>query len=102
MATKTKQTRKQHELLVTDFSTLDIGIEGVEPIAAFKFGKGNDVGIVSISEFNGKKALDVRRFYADDDLVLRPTAKGLRIPLEVAADVVRALHAAIETIESGE
>lgn len=55
---------------------------------------GRDVAIVSVSSYNGKLGLDVRRFYLADDETWRPTAKGLRMPLEVVEPLTQALLAA--------
>ena len=54
---------------------------------------GRDVAVVSISEYNGKLGLDVLRFYLSDDEVWKPTAKGLRMPLEIIEPLNEALTA---------
>lgn len=51
---------------------------------------GRDLGVISISDYNGKRALDLRRFYFND-VSWCPTAKGIRIPIESAPAVIEAL-----------
>jgi hypothetical protein len=46
-----------------------------------RFGWGNGLCVISVSEFKGKKALDVRLYYGAED-TWRPTGKGLRINRE--------------------
>ena len=64
-------------------------------IAAFQLGAGDDIGVISVSNYNDKKALDIRRYYLkDEDETYRPTTKGIRIP---EAQVSRLL----ESLEPG-
>lgn len=55
------------------------------------FSLGRDIGCISVSAFREKKALDIRRFYLDDEEQWRPTSKGIRIPAEVATKFMDAL-----------
>jgi hypothetical protein len=59
---------------------------------------GRDVAIVSISSYQGKVGLDVRRFYLSDDDKWMPTAKGIRLPLASAPSLAAALTAYVETV----
>lgn len=43
---------------------------------------GRDILVVATTSYKGKEALDLRRYYADDDQQQwRPTSKGIRVPL---------------------
>jgi hypothetical protein len=61
---------------------------------------GRDVAIVSVSSYNGKLGLDVRRFYLGDDETWKPTSKGLRMPMEVVGPLTEALTAFREVVLS--
>lgn len=64
------------------------------------FGLGRDVGVVSISDYAGKRALDLRRYYLDDEHgEWRPTSKGIRIPAEQVTVVLNNLRANYDLIE---
>lgn len=43
---------------------------------------GRDLCVTSISTYKGKKSLDLRRYYEDENEEWRPTSKGIRIPAE--------------------
>lgn len=54
--------------------------EGVTVVHAFKLGR--DAGLISVSEYKGKKSIDIRRWYLGEDERWHPTSKGIRIPEE--------------------
>lgn len=93
-----KSTSAVAESQLIDLENEDLSIvlaDDADIICAFRFGKGKDIGIVSVNEFNGARALDLRRFYYNDDAEMyQPTPKGIRIPLTAAPEVVTALHEA--------
>ena len=63
------------------------------------FALGRDLGVASVSEYGGKRALDIRRFYFGEDDAWHPTAKGIRIPVESAHAVI---HALIDHLNAGD
>ncbi len=48
--------------------------------------------IISISEFNGKKFLDIRKFFRDDNEQLQPTKKGIAMNKEQFEGVLGILN----------
>ena len=52
---------------------------------------------VSLTEYRGRKLVDVRVYYADNEGQYRPTKKGVSLSLDVYPDFKRAL-AALEKI----
>jgi hypothetical protein len=71
--------------------------EGAELVCAFRLGR--DIGVISVNSFNGSKALDIRRFYMNDDMeAYAPTAKGIRIPIALAPEVITRLHAVHDAV----
>jgi hypothetical protein len=55
---------------------------------------GKDIVVTSINEYKGKKGLDVRRYYEDENGAYAPTGKGVRIPIEQAEGFVKGLNTA--------
>jgi hypothetical protein len=55
------------------------------------YAMGRDRVVISINRYGKKPALDLRRFYPDDEGTFQPTAKGIRIPLEVVPNVIDSL-----------
>lgn len=57
------------------------------------FGLGpTSIGVISVSKFRDHLGLDVRRYYLnEDEKAFKPTAKGLRIPADVAVEVVEVI-----------
>ena len=51
---------------------------------------GRDLVVTSISTYQGRRSLDIRRFYLAEDDTWKPTSKGVRIP---APQVARFLDA---------
>ena len=50
---------------------------------------GRDILVVVITEYKGKRALDLRRYYMDDDQQQwRPTSKGIRVPIQDAEALI--------------
>jgi len=49
---------------------------------------------VQKSEYKGYEFVDVRKFYEDDEGELRPTKKGIALPLDVADEVADAIKEA--------
>lgn len=47
-----------------------------------------DVIRVAVDEFKGKDYLDIRNFYKGQDGELKPTRKGVSIPVELAEVVI--------------
>lgn len=67
------------------------GHEHVEVIHGFALGEGF-AGLVTISRHEGRRAMDVRRFYLDEATnTWRPSVKGLRIPPVHIEDIAIAL-----------
>lgn len=67
--------------------------DGAILLGVFTYDKGDFIGVISISEFNGKTALDIRRFYANEEgEAYSPTPKGIRIPMSTALSMVDLLH----------
>lgn len=54
-----------------------------------KNGKG-DVVRIQKDHFRGKDYLDIRTFFEDDHGELKPTKKGIAIPLDIAGEVIQA------------
>lgn len=48
--------------------------------------------IISISEFNGKKFLDIRKFFKNDNEELQPTKKGIALNKEQFTGVLELLN----------
>ena len=67
-----------------------------ELIAQFEK-NATEVVRVSLTEYRGRKLVDVRVHYADDEGQYRPTKKGVSLSLDVYPDFKRAL-AALEKI----
>jgi hypothetical protein len=55
-----------------------------------------DVIRVQVKEFKGNEYLDIRNFYTDKDGELRPTKKGVSIPMHLAQEVVGAAQKEIQ------
>lgn len=50
---------------------------------------GSGVIRIQINEFKGKEYLDIRKFYKDlDTEELKPTRKGISMPLEISGEVL--------------
>lgn len=60
-------------------------------IVVHTFALGRDAGIISVSEYKGKKSLDLRRWYLGEDERWHPTSKGIRIPAEQVESVLDGL-----------
>lgn len=60
----------------------------------YTFPLGRDAGLVSVSEYKGKKSIDIRRWYLGEDERWHPTSKGIRIPEESSSALLflEALH----------
>lgn len=52
---------------------------------------GRDLVVVSVSTYQGRKALDIRRFYVADEGEWKPTSKGVRVPAPHVAEFLAAL-----------
>lgn len=62
-------------------------------LGTIAYEKGRDIIVISVSAFNEKTSLDVRRFYMNEDTEsYNPTPKGVRIPIGSALEVVDLLH----------
>jgi len=61
-----------------------------ELIAQFEK-NATEVVRVSLTEYRGRKLLDVRVYYSDDEGQYRPTKKGVSLSVEVYPDFKRAL-----------
>jgi hypothetical protein len=69
--------------------------ETTHPIVAVPLGKNGTSGgalVVSASTYEGRKSLDLRRYYESEDGELRPTGKGVRIPAQHVAGLLEALE----------
>jgi Transcriptional Coactivator p15 (PC4). len=66
--------------------------ESATVVHAFKLGR--DAGLISVSEYKGKKSLDIRRWYLGEDERWHPTSKGIRVPEESSSALLflEALH----------
>jgi len=49
------------------------------------------------TEYKKKHYIDIRKFYEDDKGELRPTQKGISIPIEVIATVIKAVDTEINS-----
>ena len=63
------------------------------------FPQRGDTVLVQINQHNGKTFANFRKWYAEGD-VLKPTKKGVTIPLEVLPELHAALGAYLATIDS--
>lgn len=104
MAPKTKAAPKkkaEQESNMLDLDDLNVIMaDDAEIICAFKFG-GSDIGVVSLNTYSGKEALDLRRFYHNEEQDgYMPTAKGIRIPINCAADVIDRLSAVVDEVRA--
>ena len=61
-----------------------------ELIAQFEK-NATEVVRVSLTEYRGRKLVDVRVYYSDDEGQYRPTKKGVSLSVEVYPDFKRAL-----------
>ena len=61
-----------------------------ELIAQFEK-NATEVVRVSLTEYRGRKLLDVRVYYSDDEGQYRPTKKGVSLSVDVYPDFKRAL-----------
>lgn len=97
---KAAPKKVQDPTLMLDIDDLNIILaDDAEVVCAFTFGK--DIGVVSINTFNGKEALDLRRFYRNDEQDgFIPTPKGIRIPIACAADVVERMAAVVDELRA--
>lgn len=59
-------------------------------VADIKRNDNGDVIRVAVDEFRGKDYLDIRCFYKDKTGELKPTRKGVSIPVELAEVVIGA------------
>lgn len=55
--------------------------------------RGRDV-VVRLIPFNGQLFVDLRIFYRDDEGILRPSTKGLRLSLDHCVPLIKALRRA--------
>lgn len=68
-----------------------VGDPNVKVIYGFMLG-AEHAGIVTMSTFEGREAVDFRRFYFDEVAdAWKPSVKGLRIPPIEAGNIARAL-----------
>jgi hypothetical protein len=54
---------------------------------------GKDIIVVGLSTFEGKAALDVRKYFLTPNKEWFPTKQGIRIPAEAAGEVLDAIIA---------
>lgn len=52
---------------------------------------GRDALVVALSEYKGKRGVDLRRYYLAPEDVWRPSGQGIRIPTEALREVVSAI-----------
>lgn len=57
-----------------------------------------DTFLFQLTEFKGKKYIDIRTFYTDDNGDLQPTKKGINIPAGVFPAFLAALERAKEEL----
>lgn len=89
MATKAKTAPTSSTKLpnVTEYDGKPIvSGEDTRPFHAHPLGR--DLCVSSISTYKGKKSLDVRRYYEDENEEWRPTSKGIRIPAESVGEIL--------------
>jgi len=53
--------------------------------------KRGDFLIVDLNESNGNRVVDIRRWYTADDDSVKPTPKGVSIPVDLIGEVVRGI-----------
>ncbi len=59
----------------------------------------NGSKLITISEFNGKKFLDIRKFFKDDQDQLKPTKKGIALNKDQFLEVLEILNSKKSEIE---
>lgn len=71
---------------------VETGAPDLQVLHGFLLGEQH-AGLVTLSTYDGRRALDVRRFYFDEARdQWRPSVKGLRIPPKHAAQIAMALY----------
>jgi hypothetical protein len=55
--------------------------------------------VVSIHEFKSRFGVDIRYYYTDELNQLRPTHRGIRVPVEAASELIIALQGVLEDCE---
>jgi Transcriptional Coactivator p15 (PC4) len=58
-----------------------------------------DSVVIALSEYNGRKTIDCRKYYRSDEGELRPTPKGLTIAVTHLPALAAAIAMALETAE---
>ncbi len=53
--------------------------------------------VVRQSEFKGRRGIDVRKFYYDADMEMKPTQKGVWISVELWPEVLAAIQELLPT-----
>lgn len=53
---------------------------------------GRDLCVISVSTYQGRKSLDVRRYYLTDDDEWKPTSKGIRLPAPAVEDFLATME----------
>ena len=56
-----------------------------------QLGRKDQPTFVQIVEVNGKEYLDIRKHYTDDAGDIKPTTKGVLIPMELIGDLKKAI-----------
>lgn len=65
-----------------------------------KNNRGDNIVVVKIkNKTTGTESVDIRNYYTDDDGELKPTSKGIRLNMELAAEVVKAVLKSMHVVE---
>lgn len=100
MATKAKQQKTNGQLPVVDRHDEKPIVSGNDTKPFHAVPLGRDICVSSISSYKGKKSLDIRRYYEDENEEWRPTSKGIRLPAESVAEIVGVLFDSFEMIKA--
>ena len=65
-----------------------------------KNNRGDNIIVAKIKNKNtGTESIDIRNYYTDDNGELKPSSKGIRLNMELAAEVVKAVLKSMHIVE---
>jgi hypothetical protein len=73
-----------------------MALNNIRTLMKTPLNKRGDFLIVNLNESSGRQYVDLRRWYTDDDDDLKPTQKGVSIPMDEVANVSDVLAAFVK------
>lgn len=73
-----------------------MALNNIRTLMKTPLNKRGDFLIINLNESSGRQYVDLRRWYTDDDDDLKPTQKGVSIPMDEVANVTDVLAAFVK------